>query len=396
MAAKRKTAAKRETTAAQRKAPATRKAKAGAKKKGAKRPARGKTSDKSSSKAGSARKLCEQPVVPVREFTPDVGPERASLIRNSDKKWANGTRLHYHFLKSPSAWAGSASSLKKTRDGFKAWKRVGIGLEFEEVDSPDEAEIRIAFKSGDGHWSYVGRDVLGIAQTDRTMNLDGSDNWDVDTAIHEIGHTLGFPHEHQNPNAGILWDEEAVYADLARPPNRWSREQTFHNIIRKLDPGDVHGSDWDKDSIMHYPFDKGMILRPERYQNEPLRPAPGLSPVDKREVKSFYPPLGTSAHRVLEAFQFERLTLEPKEQANFVIRPETTRSYRFSTFGRSDTVMVLFEEVDGVRRFSMADDDSGTDRNASFTARMYPGRTYYLRLRLYFQHRRGEFGVMMW
>ncbi|WP_374089487.1 hypothetical protein [Methylomicrobium lacus] len=50
---------------------------------------------------------------------------------------------------------------------------------------------------------------------------------EIDTAIHEIGHTLGFPHEHQNPNSGIAWDEEAVYHSLAQPPNSWSREVTF-------------------------------------------------------------------------------------------------------------------------------------------------------------------------
>ncbi|WP_265939207.1 M12 family metallopeptidase [Bacillus thuringiensis] len=33
---------------------------------------------------------------------------------------------------------------------------------------------------------------------------------EIDTAIHEIGHTLGFPHEHQNTKSGIEWDEEAV------------------------------------------------------------------------------------------------------------------------------------------------------------------------------------------
>ena len=35
------------------------------------------------------------------------------------------------------------------------------------------------------------------------------------TALHEIGHTLGMPHEHQNPFAGIAWDEETVYATSA-------------------------------------------------------------------------------------------------------------------------------------------------------------------------------------
>ena len=72
---------------------------------------------------------------------------------------------------------------------------------------------------------------------------------------HEIGHTIGFPHEHQNPNAGIVWDEEAVYRALGGPPNNWSRETTFHNIIRKIQPDRVQGSTWDPDSVMHYPFE---------------------------------------------------------------------------------------------------------------------------------------------
>ena len=299
-------------------------------------------------------------------------------------------------MTSPAAWAGSSANKQKARDGFKAWKDVGIGLDFEEVSSPSDVEIRIAFQRNTGHWSYVGRDVLGIGETDRTMNLDSGDRWDVDTAIHEIGHTLGFPHEHQNPNAGIVWDEDAVYADLAGSPNFWSREKTHHNIIRKLNPGDVHGSRWDKDSIMHYQFKAGLIDSPQRYQTQPLIPARGLSNVDKREVKSFYPPLRQPDHRRLEPFQFVRLSIEPRKQANFVIRPSATRSYNFSTFGTSDTVMVLFEDVNGVPRFSIADDDSGANRNARFRRRLFQGRTYYLRVRLYSQHRRGDFGVMMW
>lgn len=105
---------------------------------------------------------------------------------------------------------------------FQIWKDIGIGLEFKEVSSKTEAEIRIGFLEGDGAWSYIGKDILKQGINERTMNF----GWDItrnprkiDTAIHEIGHTLGFPHEHQNPNAGIVWDEEKVYASLASPPN---------------------------------------------------------------------------------------------------------------------------------------------------------------------------------
>ena len=129
----------------------------------------------------------------------------------------------------------------------------------------NDAEIRIGFLQGDGAWSYVGRDVIDIpGQHERTMNF----GWDlkrdprgVDTPVHEIGHTLGFPHEHQNPFAGIVWDESAVYRFFAGSPNFWSRQKTFHNVLRKLPERSVEGSKWDPNSIMHYPFDAGLIER---------------------------------------------------------------------------------------------------------------------------------------
>lgn len=40
---------------------------------------------------------------------------------------------------------------------FETGKGLGIGLTFEEVDSRDEAEMRIGFERGDRAWSYTGR-----------------------------------------------------------------------------------------------------------------------------------------------------------------------------------------------------------------------------------------------
>ncbi len=338
---------------------------------------------------------CSQPVVSDREFALDVNDIRASLIRNSDKKWVNGTRLHYHFLKGAN-WQGSAAELTVVRKGFKAWKDLGIGLEFVEVNTPEDAEIRIGFQRGDGAWSYLGRDVLDQAQSDRTMNFGWNIRSDIDTAIHEIGHTLGFPHEHQNPNAGIEWDEEAVYADLGRPPNNWSRAKTHWNIIRKLPQSDVEGSDWDKDSIMHYPFSAGMILKPEEFRTRALRPAAGLSARDKAWAKHFYPELSAKDYRVLKPFQSVRASINPGAQLNFYIKPSATRKYEMATFGTADTVMVLFEEVDGNPVYLSGDDDSGESLNSRIEYKLLAGRTYILRVRLYWQHRKGDFGVMLW
>ena len=288
--------------------------------------------------------FCSVPELPDRTFGPDVSEGRAQLIRTMSKKWVNGTVLHYYFFDRGS-FGGSRAQQDVVRDAFQVWKDVGIGLEFEEVPSIQDAEIRIGFKRGDGSWSYLGRDILNQGQLERTMNF----GWDltrageIDTAIHEIGHTLGFPHEHQNPNAGIVWDEAAVIAALARPPNNWSEATTRWNIIRKIPPDTVEGSVWDPDSIMHYPFGPGLILEPARYRTTALRPKPGLSQKDKEQVRLFYPPL-EEEYPELKLFRSQLLSLGPGEQKNFTVLPDASRDYNFRTFGASDTVMVLFEE----------------------------------------------------
>ena len=355
---------------------------------------------------------CSLPEVPERVFGPDVSPARASAILVTSNKWVNGTKLHYYFFDKDTdgkyvyfsngtrewrSWEGAEDQKRVARQAFDHWKDLGLGLEFEEVDSRDDAEIRIGFMGGDGSWSFIGTYVLNIGPNERTLNF----GWDLtkadgfDTALHEIGHTLGLPHEHQNPHAGIVWNEEAVYTALARPPNRWPRDKTHHNIIRKIDPDTVQGSNWDPDSIMHYPFEAGLIKLPAQYRNG-LTPDPELSGRDKEWVKSFYPALDGEDHPELKPFRPEPLSILPGEQKNFVIQPDATKYYNIRTFGVSDTIMVLFEDENGELRYRTADDDSGTDFNASIRIKLIKGHRYVLRVRLYYSDQSGETVVMMW
>ncbi|EAR21897.1 regulatory protein [Nitrococcus mobilis Nb-231] len=351
-----------------------------------------------STQENASERFCSLPEVPERTFERDVSLHRARLIRYLDKKWVNGTKLRYYFFKS-GPFSGEDTQKALVREGFDVWKAVGIGIGFEEVADIGESEVRIGFLSGDGAWSYVGRDVIDIpGQSERTMNF----GWDltqdprgVDTPVHEIGHTLGFPHEHQNPFAGIIWDEEAVYNYFGGPPNNWSRETTHHNVLKKLLPGAVEGSEWDPDSIMHYKFQAGLIEKPEEYQ-EGLTPQPGLSDSDIEEVRRLYPPQDDSSNPTLEPFKSEVLSLAPGEQKNFAVVPGVTREYTIQTFGASDTVMVLFEDQGGNLKFVDGDDDSGSHLNARIRARLYQGRRYILRIRLYFNFSAGDMAIMMW
>lgn len=359
-----------------------------------------RTTHASAAEKPSTRHYCSMRTSPPRTFAPGVGGERVRAIVVNSSKWVNGTVLHYAFFENSGnfkRWAGTAAQQQVVHDAIQAWTQLGIGIGFEEVADRGDAEVRIGFERGDGHWSYVGRDVLRQGSDDRTLNLDpGAGNFDVDTACHELGHTLGLPHEHQNPKAGIQWDEEAVYSALAAPPNGWDRATTYSNIISKVSQEAVSGSTWDPDSIMHYSFERGLILRPEKYQAG-LTPAGGLSPADKTWIRSFYPSLASKDDTALQLLQSERLKIFAGEQRNFLLKPTTTRYYEMRTFGTADTVAVLFERhKKRSDSYIIGDDDSGEDRNAYIRRRLYADHTYVLRVRLYYASAAGETGVMWW
>ncbi len=360
----------------------------------------GKSKVSSANAAAKPGGHCSMPVVPLRSLDSAMTQGRARLIRIVDKKWVNNTVLRYSFLDNPAVWRGSEEDKDAVRAAFQAWKELPIGLTFREVLDPRQAEIRIGFERSDGSWSYVGRDAIDHAAdpAERTMNFGWSltTEYGRDTALHEIGHALGFPHEHQNPNAGIVWDEEAVYDYFAGAPNYWNRDTTHWNVLRKLSSAEVEGSDWDRNSIMHYQFQAGLIETPAEYQTKPLLPAPGLSATDIDAAKQFYPAPTTPQLPELRPYEAHRIRIEPGEQLDFEILPSLSRDYTIQTFGRMDTVMVLFEEIDGEPAYLDGDDDSGWNTNARVEQRLFQGRRYFLRLRLYYAQASGEGALMMY
>ncbi|MEM9781983.1 MAG: M12 family metallopeptidase [Pseudomonadota bacterium] len=339
------------------------------------------------------------PEKPLRPLAPDVSPERARRIRAVEKKWVNHTVLHYYFTDHEEDWRGSEVDKQVVRDAFQLWKDLPIGLEFQEVDERRDAEIRIGFCHDDGSWSYVGRDTIDEEKNPnaRTMNfgIPLTSERGFDTALHEIGHALGFPHEHQNPEAGIVWNEEAVMETFTNEPHNWPRDKVHWNILRKLDPGEVDGSPWDRDSIMHYRLKAGLIQSPAEFQTKPLIPAGGLSPVDIATVKSFYPVRAEVDLPRLTPWESRRVEIAAGEQLDFVIEPEVSRSYRIETYGRMDTLLVLFEEIDGSPVFLAGDDDSGARDNARISHRLLKRRRYFVRLRLFHAETAGEGAIFL-
>jgi hypothetical protein len=205
------------------------------------RTARPSAAGKAKAHPAGARRYCMQPVQAPRQFDSSVSASRASAILAASKKWVNGTQLNYYCYKRgdgvPAAWQGNSADTAVVEEAFETWAKLGIGIGFRRVEAPEDAIVRIGFDPQDGSWSYVGRDVLTVRDPlQRTMNFGWPLNNDYgrDTALHEIGHTLGLEHEHQNPHAGITWNRQAVIDYFSGPPNHWQESQIEWNILRKI------------------------------------------------------------------------------------------------------------------------------------------------------------------
>lgn len=367
--------------------------KAAAKKTGPRKP-------KTAAKQAPVRRPCALRVLPAPVLLAGGDPLRARLIGRNRLKWANNETLRYMFLDTPATWRGSDANKKAVRDAFAEWKAIGVGLNFVETSDPRERpQIRIGFSQtrNAGSWSYVGRDSVDQVRDmrQRTMNFgwELTDAYGYDTALHEIGHALGFEHEHQNPNAGITWNEDAVYQYFCDPQIGWDRQMVKDNILTKLPARQVSGSNWDPDSIMHYWFEKGLIAAPARYRAG-LQPAGGLSQNDISRARHFYPD-NTPAPRTLRPLQSEPLALMPDQQQDFEFTPELTRRYCIQTLGQLDTFISLFEVSAEGETFLDADDNSGEDGNASLTLPLVSGRRYIIRLRMHYAGAVGDCALVI-
>jgi hypothetical protein len=346
---------------------------------------------------------CAMPKRPPENLGPNVSKNHLAFLGQYKKKWANPTVLHYCFFDKPKEWTTTEEEKNIVRKGFKVWMDVGIGIEFKEVKSISDAEVRIAFLRDNRTWSGVGRDIINVnyfGKNENTMNF----GWDLvhddprglDTAVHEIGHTLGAEHEHQSPFAGIEWNEKAVIDDLSGSPNYWDLETIKHNILDKISKDIVQGSEFDPNSIMEYPFKAGLINIPAKYKTAPLIPAGGLSANDIAWVKKFYPPLKPQDDVELELMKSYLLTISPGQTKTFIFKPKYTRIYTLHTIGKSDTVILLYEDQGKAEpTYMKGNDNTGTDINAQIKTKLYKGHKYLLRVKLHWQDRSGETAVIV-
>jgi len=170
------------------------------------------------------------------EFDPT--PERIALV--TTRYWAaTGVRLTVGFLDSP-------PSELRARIVFlmNAWARTA-NVQF--VETATDPQVRIARTPGDGHWSYLGTDILHIPADQPTMNLDSyTMNMNTPemelrgTVCHVTGHTMGITHEHLRRDLVELIDEDKAI-EYFRRTQGWNGEEVRLQVLTPIEESSLLG-----------------------------------------------------------------------------------------------------------------------------------------------------------
>jgi hypothetical protein len=90
-------------------------------------------------------------------------------------------------------------------------------------------------------------------------NIKYDDNHNGAIIKHEFGHVLGKYHEHQNPiNNPIQWNVEKVYNFYKKTQPKFTKNDIYENVIKKLNVSEVDATPFDPLSIMMYNIDASL------------------------------------------------------------------------------------------------------------------------------------------
>jgi hypothetical protein len=207
-------------------------------------------------------------------------PESKSrAVGAKGKYWDQNQTLNYTYMGNP-----SAAQIARMDSAIARWQ-VYVNLKFVRVPVGTPSQCRIAWNTGGGSWSYVGRDNASIPQQYQTMNI-GFQNQSNSVELHEFGHFLGLYHEHQTPNRIYAFNRPLTYQYFGAAPNYWSTSTVDQQIINAYSASQVDATaPQDVKSIMEYAL-PGSIFDP------PNAGIPGgivLSSTDKAFISMIYP-----------------------------------------------------------------------------------------------------------
>jgi hypothetical protein len=193
---------------------------------------------------------------------------------------------------------------------MNAWS---CGIHF--VQTGGSGQVRIS-REGDGYWSYLGTDILHIAASRQTMNLQeftmNTPESEFKRVIrHEAGHTLGFPHEHMRREIVARIDRQKAY-DYFRRTQGWNQAMVDAQVLTPLDDHSIFGTPADQTSIMCYQL-PGVITK----DGSPVLGGTDINATDRAFAKRIYPTVATSPQQTEEAVEDEPY----RDTSEFVFEP---------------------------------------------------------------------------
>jgi Astacin (Peptidase family M12A) len=236
------------------------------------------------------------PTKSQREATDQVNALRYVIDRY--KLWGAGSTLRVCFF------GGEPDIRRAVADIAREWTRYAhISFDFGQeaglrsCAANEPSHVRVGFQSA-GNWSYVGRDSISVDLSQPSMNLEvaGGKLALIDphelhrVVLHEFGHALGLQHEHQSPNSGCeaQFNWGMVYAELAKPPNNWTRQTVDTNLRELVLSPRLEISPYDPKSIMHYSLPSWMFTGGQSAKCF-VAPNEALSQLDELGAAAAYP-----------------------------------------------------------------------------------------------------------
>ena len=215
-------------------------------------------------------------------------PTKQSISVLTTKYWGNkGVKLTVGFVDNPPSDLRS-----RIISHMNAWDKTA-NVQF--VQTKTDPQVRIARVPGDGHWSYLGTDVLMINKDEPTMNLDSFTMSTRESEYrrvvrHETGHTLGCPHEHMRRALVNLIDPNKAIEFFGRTQG-WDPAMVRRQVLTPLEESSLLGTlESDAESIMCYQI-PGSITKSGKA-------IPGGMDIDKSDrvfMGSIYPKTISSA-----------------------------------------------------------------------------------------------------
>jgi len=218
------------------------------------------------------------------QTTPDfqvMEPQRISIL--TTKYWgAKPRQLTVSFMEQ------TPTDLRKRIISYmNAWSKRG-GISF--VWTQGTGHVRISRGNG-GYYSYLGTDILLIPRNRQTMNLEAFTMNTPESEYrrvicHEVGHTLGFPHEHMRKALVARIDPAKAYAYFWRM-QRWDKATVDAQVLTPLDERSLLGTPPDQTSIMCYQL-PGSITR----DGKPILGGMDINATDYAFCGAIYPKPG--------------------------------------------------------------------------------------------------------